>query len=476
MKNRFKSVGVLFICAFLLSGCTNWLDMQPEDRVTDAQLFSTESGFRTSLNGIYIELNSSILYGGDMLFDVIDVLAQRYDFSENTTTEISKIARYDYTTTYAKGKFGDIWEKSYSLIANCNKILEYADKNRNVLKGETRTMIMGEVYALRAFLHFDLLRLFGPIYSVDPEAISICYNTKFSVSASDLLPAKKVIEMVINDLKHAELLLINDPIIQYGTQRENSDDGLNYNTFRNQRLNFYATKALLARVYLYAGMPTEACEKAKEVIAVQDKWFPFSKYGEVIGGAKTPDRVFSSEILFSLSHSKRNNIFKNKFSPDLEPQNVLLPKKNLDRFFGGERDKDWRYISCWIVPANRDYKCFHKYENLVTSTNYSSLLPLIRISEMHYIIAETSKDEEEAIKSMNAVLYNRGLSLIESYDKVKAEIANEYQKEFWGEGQLFFFYKRMNQQTLFSLTENQTIKMDALKYVIPLPEIETNYR
>ena len=106
-------------------GCNSWLDAKPEDRVTDKQLYSTVQGFRTALNGIYVELNVKSLYGWDLLVTGIEVLAQRYDFSGNTT-DISKVGNYDYTTDYAKAKFAAIWEKAYSLIANCNNLLEYS--------------------------------------------------------------------------------------------------------------------------------------------------------------------------------------------------------------------------------------------------------------------------------------------------------------------------------------------------------------
>ena len=45
-----------------------------------------------------------------------------------------------------------------------------------------RTMIIGEAMALRAFLHFDMLRLFGPVYVVYQTGISNPNNTKYSLS------------------------------------------------------------------------------------------------------------------------------------------------------------------------------------------------------------------------------------------------------------------------------------------------------
>ena len=250
MNRKYILIGLLVCITGIFSGCHSWLDVQPEDQVTDGQLFSTESGFRTALNGIYVELSNNALYGGELSVDAVEILAQRYDFSGNTTNAY-RLGTYNYTIDYAKSKFAAVWEKAYSLIANCNKLLEYAEKNEEVLTGKMRKMIIGEAMALRAFLHFDMLRLFGPVYATNKADLSIPYNTVYSISATSLLPATQVVEKVLKDLDEAERLLgESDPIIEEGPQNQDSEDGLNYYTYRTQRLNYYAVKALKARVYL----------------------------------------------------------------------------------------------------------------------------------------------------------------------------------------------------------------------------------
>lgn len=477
MNNRISQLSsIVMIFMLSLTGCNSWLDAKPEDRVTDKQLYSTVQGFRTALNGIYVELNDRSLYGGDLLVTGVEVLAQRYDFSGNTT-DISKVGTYDYSTDYAKKKFAGIWEKAYSLIANCNKLLEYAELNQEVLKGENRELIMGETHALRAFLHFDLLRLFGPVYKINPKAEAIPYNTKYAISASSILSADEVIVKVLDDLRIAEELLGRaDPIIENGPMNTDSEDGQNHYTYRSQRFNYYAVKALQARVNLYAGNTEEAVKAARTVVAVQEQWFPFTKYSAVMGSTKSADRIFSSELVFSLYHSARNNIFTDYFSPELEPAAVYLPKKNLDKFFIQETDKDWRYSSTWIQATTRDYKCFHKYESVSSTTNLNNLIPILRVTEMFYIIAEASTDETEALNALNTVLYNRGLSELPNTDKLAETVKEEYKREFWGEGQLFFYYKRINEPSLYSYSEGKSIDMDEAKYVIPLPLSETDYR
>ena len=202
---RYIATIILAIVLLLNFSCTDWLDVKPVDRMSEDQLYSTEAGFRQALNGIYVELNHADLYGDELLVNTVEILAQRYKFSSmGTLTNQYHLAEFDYTTDYAKKCGSRIWEKAYALIANVNKLLKNADSHKDLFTGDSYDLITGEAYALRAFLHFDLLRLFGPVYKTHKEDKSICYNTQFSLSGSDLLPASKVMEYVIADLKEAE--------------------------------------------------------------------------------------------------------------------------------------------------------------------------------------------------------------------------------------------------------------------------------
>ena len=62
--------------------CSDWLDVKPSDRVSEESVFSTIAGFKTALNGIYIELNQDDLYGQSLSVDFVEILAQRYAVNE----------------------------------------------------------------------------------------------------------------------------------------------------------------------------------------------------------------------------------------------------------------------------------------------------------------------------------------------------------------------------------------------------------
>ena len=235
-------------------------------------------------------------------------------------------------------------------------------------------------------------------------------------------------------------------------------------------------KALQARVYLYAEMFSEALAAAREVVAVQEQYFPFTTKSQVTDGQK-PDRIFSSELVFALQYPNRDKIFTDYFTPDLKDDQMwLTPSTYLEKIFGTLALNDWRYESNWKVASGHTNRCFYKYSDLETDAYYADLLPMIRMSEMYYIIAETAENETDALESINLVLDNRGVELLTSASQLESTLLNEYQKEFWGEGQLFFYYKRMNRSSILSAFSGGNVEMNDTKYVLPLPQSETDFR
>ena len=79
-----KKLLYILLTTVLLSSCNNWLDVQPYDRVAEDIAFSSVKGFENALNGIYIEMNNSALYGSYLSCEMIELMAQRYHVNEGT--------------------------------------------------------------------------------------------------------------------------------------------------------------------------------------------------------------------------------------------------------------------------------------------------------------------------------------------------------------------------------------------------------
>jgi len=480
MIKNIKNIIGIFCCLIIIS-CNDYLDVQPEDKFLEDGVFSTEGGIQNVLNGIYIEMTNINSYGGDMTMGAVEVLGQRFNAFDNGGHVFQDLANYSYNEENVKVGMDEIWASTYVNILNINKFLENIENTTTVISTEKSNLLKGEAYALRAMMHFDLLRLFGPIFSENPSGESIPYYTEASAEIAPLLSGTEVMTRVLSDLTTAESLMANDPVKEHGRYGEFLDDDVsNFYRFRYLRMNYFAVKALQARVNLYAGNEAEANAAAKVVIDQATPWFPWTDPLDVISGGGNPDRIFSKEVLFAVQNLNLYNRQRGYYDSNLLGNNILAPLTDrLEEVFESNLN-DYRFNSTWIIPTvgSIGYKTFFKYADIEDKDRESRFMqPLIRISEMYYIAAETEVNPDMALSYLNTVRFNRGLIDLESGTDIDSEILKEYRKEFFGEGQLFFYYKRKNAALIPSgLSSSDEISMGSDQYVVPLPDSEIIFR
>ena len=468
---------LLLAAAALASvSCADWLDVQPSDQVSEQTAFSSVAGFRQTLNGVYVELNSDNLYGRALSCGLIEVLAQRYDVSEEFT-RYYPLTEYDYTGATAQDQISGIWETAYNLIANLNKILENCETRRgSVLSDEYYHIIKGEALALRALLHFDLFRLFGPVYEGNESQISIPYYTSFSLNVAESLQASEFMTNVTTDLENALVELKDDPVITNGVSGKPGDSFLSY---RNLRMNYYATEALLARVSMYIGDTQRAEELSQDIIDKHNRtgFFPFVTNEQIT--ASEPDRIFSTEVLFGLQNLNVDLLYSSLFDASrLKAESLLAPRADvIGSLF--PNINDYRYRTSLRTTAEvggTNFSIFQKYKG--GDSLYMQMIPMLRVSEMYYIKAEIqtlNSQEAEAMQTLSEFLRHRGIESPAIYTP-QALLDDEYRKEFFGEGQLFFYYKRLNSTSIPSARNfNGTVDMNSTNYVLPIPDGETQY-
>jgi len=476
----------LLLAALLLAaaGCSKWLDVQPYDKISEEELLSSDEGFRKLLNGIYIELNSDALYGSTLGVEMVEVLGGAYEIGDVSSVwgNYVDLKNYDFNTDYWRDRLDGCWNKAYSLILNCNKLLKNIEGRQSLFSGYEYDIIRGEALALRALLHFDMLRLFGPVYSLNPEATAIPYYTAEQVTPEPLLPAREVVGRVRADLNEARSLLLHDPVLTEGTLMSSDPGGDNSLRYRALRLNYYAVTALLARVELYAGQKSEALKCASEVIRASDSGiFPFVDRSLVVGNPEDPDRIFSSEVLFALSHTNRNNLFVNYFSPARTTFVFKMENDLIERVIygggsttGGYQD-DYRNRVGWSTSGANRY--FYKYADMAQPGRIeNTMIPMLRLGEMFLIAAEcVSDDLASGTSYVNALRSKRGIS--SRIETLTPELLKyEYIRELYGEGQLFFLYKRLFSKVIRSATDSRNPEPSNNLFVIPLPDSETENR
>ena len=335
----------------------------------------------------------------------------------------------------------------------------------------------GEALGLRAFLHFDLLRMFGPVYKEHPASKAIPYRIAFDKDATPVLPASEVVDAILKDLNDAEKLLKESDPLDFFTDQTDEDfiDKNHFLVNREFRMNLYAVKAMLARVYCYKGDAESkglATEYAKEVIAAS-KYFALYKSQT----ASNYNSIRYAEQIFGITVNEFSNLLIGNYM-DMENTNTQQ-RFYLDgdkfKFFYETADAgntDWRKNTEMFEVVNgasqTDVFC-RKYNQKPLNGGYAysgaNAVPLIRLPEMYYIVAECASSASESADALNTVRFARGISysdkiITTGYDDLDTtseedknqtkrinEIMKEYRKEYFAEGQLFYFLKAHNYST-----------------------------
>lgn len=303
---------ILFACLLsVTTSCNNWLNVDMEDGIMENTLYETNDGYLASLNGIYTKMNE--VYSSTLSMGVIDAMAQYYSIAQNSQHDYYKYATYDYSQSGFESTSGTVWTTLYNLIANINTLLDHCDENGAAIKKSYYPIVKGEALALRAMFHLDLLRLYGPIYSeATASTQAIPYSDSSSKEIRPILSAKSVIDKVILDLNSASELLKDDSIRTKGVMDSNPtnpNESINLR-YRQYRMNYFAVRGLLARAYLWMGDKQKAYDVAKDMITenVKNNVFAWTSKAAV-QNATTPDRLFSTEVMFGLYNLKRVNMY-----------------------------------------------------------------------------------------------------------------------------------------------------------------------
>ena len=481
-----KTIIILTILAggLFFGGCNSWLDVKPYDSMAEDQLYSTENGIQRALNGLYLSLASNDLYAENLGGGAIDVLGQRYKLSSGHT--YYDLNEYNYTNDGPKGTFEAIWKAAYKLIADCNEFLEKVPEHQDLMSQANYRMSMGEALAIRTLLHFDMFRIFGPVYSeANKKESSIPYYNMVTDVTQPILPADELVEHLFADIDSAIVLLSEDVILTEGIVKD--EDFWDY---RNLRLNYYAVQALMARVALYCGEKDVAWEYADKMIRgirEEHEWFPFATREEIVT-TNREDRIFQSEILFGLYNLKRKeSVYEVGFGSGLKQGSVLRIDKDIMRDMYEGDDNDYR-LSYWFAemvdPDNNSYLHVIKYKEVddvdpVTkiSKGYSYIMPILRVSEVYLIAAECCPDPKEGRNYLNAVRTARNVKNIQDDADLTTCVEQEYKREFVGEGQLFWLYKRKGKSEIASGEKlAEVISMEERFYLFDLPQTEQDYR
>ncbi|MCD8185014.1 MAG: RagB/SusD family nutrient uptake outer membrane protein [Rikenellaceae bacterium] len=468
MKNRLIYTFLSLLC-LLFTGCQDWLDVSPKSEVRADDLFSTEAGFRDALMGVYTVMNQKEMYGAfeTCLMDCFGGLVQSCGNSS------AYMLNMDLESATLRSGFASMWSQHYSCILNLNELLEYLEKaDRSIFSPGVFELLKGEALALRGFLHLDLIRMWGPVSTAgNLGRPSVPYYRQAGVTAEPAQTLSDAIRMAIEDLEAGRAVLKEyDPILEEDWEHTTfvtsttgtgitltGDDyeNLGFFLYRNYRMNYYAATAAIARAYHHVGQYTEAARYAREVI--DSGKFPLLDSGE------------TGSMGYWLMKEAMFQLYKRDFESEIaikfyEKESTAVSTNNrLVLYRSAIFDKD--------AAIPRDWRAVYLFSGsqFIRFDNGSSAVPILRVSEMYLIAAEAEND----FSYLNTLREHRGWEGIEyshENDDLEEEIEVEYMREFLGEGQAYYYYKRTGKnQLLISPNRDHTVLFD-LEY--PDSELE----
>lgn len=470
-------ISILSTLLFSLSACNQWLDISPKGEIDAKELLTDLKGYNSATNGIYSIMGTTSLYGKELTYGLMDVYAQYWKV-EPTHEIYGKASTYD--KDYLKGYSYNLWAEMYRAIGQCNQILDsHAQTGSGI---ENSELFKGEALGLRAFLHIELLKMFGPVLKskADYSKLSIPYRKAYDNIAIKFSTVSEVLDLARIDLLAALAELENDPINVNGRGGNGNTSVLNYNSVvdrRGNRMNVWAVKAILSRLEMMAGNKETALAYCEDIITKAEVFYfntefntPQESFRDIIG---------SSELIFALYG---NDYYKNTaatFGFDeivKNSRNHLLISKSeftliTNNIYGLSPDgsgADFR-LKYWFAQVMGDYRDLAKVRTVRAGSGmqppYLPEISLIKLPEIYYTAAEclTGVNNVKAMDYINKVRLNRGLPALEgtfSDEDVTRNIFREYRKEFFGEGVLFGYYKRHNKDiealdgTAISATDN----------------------
>lgn len=496
-----KLIIALSFLALTLTSCSDWLDVSPRSSIDGDNLLTTENGYKQALTGVYTLMAKTDLYGEATSMILPEALAQHWTQPSAATINkgvlIYNLNSYNYSYSSVETYLANTWKSYYKAIVQTNDILNSIENSDVLFSNNNEKLIKGEALGLRAFLHLDLLRLWGPLPSAPGSTKAIPYVTIVTNNISDLasISYSEIISKIISDLDEAEKILAEyDPLTKYSNEILNDrtnvgtdgpDDDWQY--LRQGRFNYYAVLGTKARLYQWIGDKANATKYAKMVIhAVNNDNQPkFTLATNSYMSEKYKTYVFFCEHLFGVYNSNTATNAQIQFLDGTPPLLTNLTS-SMALVFPESTTSDIRYTACGIWE-NREYNSNNyavcrKYSGasyLSTTASFSNRTPLLRLSEMYLILMESlSLDEVKTTNYLADYISSRGMTsslidaTVESEDALAKQLEKEYRKEFFAEGQMFYYYKR-HEVTAFSWPSSRIV--NPASFVLPKPDAQIKF-
>lgn len=454
MKKYISRIVAVAFCIFSYS-CNEWLTIQPKTELTAEDMFKTKGGFRDALIGSYIEMGKCYKIEAGITSGFIEHIACQWQgVVKDSKEDLMNMHEYEYLDK----DITDVFKTLYASITGFNLLLEYIENGvlDEFLYKETKAQAL----AARAYLHFDLIRLWGPMPQArDNTKRYLPYVTKLQITPYNYETYDDYMAKLLADLDMAEQLLAYKKGDVNGEMSAANVPYIKYN----------GILALQARVALWMGLKEKARNYAMKIYAPQDLVTTNPYRLATIVDVNNGDYNFSTEHIF---HHKINSRTTNNLE-----NLITYPEYLRDELFANS-PTDIRYLlwkeKAYVegqLPSMKIKKYDAPAKDLGDKTEAVISVPYIRLAEIYLILIETL-ETDEANEVYKKLCEARNCTYVPFLGTQREDLLiREYRREFVAEGQLFFAYKRLGVKYMPGCAN---IVSGVPAYVLPLPKRETD--
>ena len=474
---------IFFLIALLmitLSSCNDYFDKTgDEQHITDKKFFGDEAAFASALTDCYTLMRSRNLYGGMLTLEMMEFANQNMAPHDAFS---SAAAQLNFADAALAARVDSMTHAAYRVVAACNKLIDEAERTKVVFTSAgKKKIITAEAYALRAAVQFDLLRLFHPAPATDAGFRGLPYVTHTSANVPEALTTTQILQAVNTDLAHAaQLLKTVDPILK----ERNSIVGVGEfdRRLRTFQMNYYAVKAVQARVALWQGNYEQAVAQADSVLAhLQNTVARYRLFYWVTPGHYGSDFSFSREYVFGIASTPTGFA---RLSDDMFKTKGIQTTTSLRDIYADNADIRYR---AWFRQQGSGYAMSNKfgsatlltdyvYSTSATATSLPAAIPYIKLGEVMLIKAEALNEMGQTSVARSLLEEMQGYKDI-SYasratsvtkESLRELIYAEARRDLFGEGQLFYLNKRLG-LTSVKAADGTMRTVTLSQYTLPLP-------
>ncbi len=469
MKKSYKIY--LAVTFFLtLGSCKKVIDIEPTHTVNGDASFTKIEDYEAALTGAYSRLLSVNYYGssnGSSAFSTLsDMMTDNLFETGESLGNYQNFSHWTYTADDTN--IDATWLAAYRVIQQCNITLRNIDALAATDAGAVNR-IKSQALALRAFVHFDILRYWGEGTSRNSMVRGIPYVSSFDIEQKpSRLSVKESYDAIIKDLQNAKDLMQNmDKPIQSTTSTAST---------ARSYIDEIVANAILARVYNFAGEADSAIKYSSFVIAARPL-ASRTNFPLIWQDASTAEVIWSVKFT-PLNSGTGDNVYYatgNRAS--------YRPTTNLTSLY--DQVNDIRYTSYFqLRPRGAStrlvlVKYLAKQPQLAKPDGITDF-KVLRTGEIYLIRAEAYSQkllDGPALADLNILRASRINGFVPGIETGAAliiAIGNERRKELVCEGHRWFDLKRSARTVDRTTNCNVFCSLDATarEWAWPLPQTE----